>query len=687
MFSRVVAKAIERNWLIVSAWLAIALIGLLAGLQLSQHLTAVTDVPGSPSSQASALVAKKFSENGDGSFGIIYNFREGSDEDIQTMKDRIADAISTIPTTRIAYERAIVGILVVYVSSELDLSAASAKTGELRRALATRGLDKAWVTGPPALEHDVRPILSKDLKRGGVIALSLAFLLLLLILGTSRAVLIPFVVAAATVSATLLILFLLAQVTTMVLYIPNVVELIGLGLAIDYSLLITNRLRTELQQREFASALRITMETAGRTVAFSGLTVALGLATLVLIPVPFVRSLGLAGVVVPLVSIVAALTLQPALLSLLGEQGIKEGRFKGILLEQKVWARTAAYVIKRPVLVLLSSLTVLVLAAVPILSIRLAPASLTSVPATVESAQALDFISQRAGQGLVTPQVLIIDTGKEGGAMSADEAREKLANALSKDPDVSSIASDNVGIFVDSTQRYQRIFVISKYDFGNEKTQRQVEQLRTLNLVRYGYSSDARTFVAGAAAQGYDFLDEIERAFPVVLLLVLLLAFAVMYRALRSVVLPLKAVLLNLFSVAASLGLVVVIFQWLGKGAAIESWAVVLLFATLFGLSMDYHIFIVARMRESWESGASNNVAIERGLNQTSSVVTAAALIFVGALSGLIFGHLTGLQQLGVGLALGVLIDATLVRGLLLPSAMVLLQKWNWWTPQGVSKK
>ena len=671
----------------IALWLLISLFGLLAAFRLSDYLTAVTDVPGSPSAQASELVKNEFNENADGSFGIIYHFKNASDAEIDDMKARIGSAVATIPTAHVAYERAIAGILVAYVGSELDLASASVRTNDLRQALADQGLDAAWVTGPPALENDVRPVLSKDLQRGGAIAIVLALAFLILALGTTRALVVPFIVAGATVATTLGVLFLLAQVTTMVLYIPNVVELIGLGLAIDYSLLIIHRLRHESLTLPFDQALKRTMATAGRTVFFSGITVALGLATLVLIPVPFIRSLGLAGVVVPMVAIAVALTLQPALLSLLGESGIAPGRFRGILLREQFWSRLAASVIRRPVAVLLSSILVLLLAAAPVLGIKLAPASLTSVPKGVESATALEFIAERAGRGLITPHVLIVDTA--AGSTATDAARLKLADALSRDPDVASVATDSTGLFVDPSGRYQRIFVISKYDFGNDRAQDQVVQFRNLDLTSYGYPANATIYVAGAAAQGYDFLHQVERSFPLVLLLILLLAFTVMYRALKSVVLPIKAVVLNLFSVTATLGLVVAIFQWLLGSASIESWAVVLLFATLFGLSMDYHIFIVSRMRESWDEGESNEDSIAHGLQRTSSVVTAAAVIFVGALTGLIFGSLSGLQQLGVGLALGVLIDATIVRGLLLPSAMVLLQKWNWWAPavkQGPTK-
>jgi RND superfamily putative drug exporter len=199
--------------------------------------------------------------------------------------------------------------------------------------------------------------------------------------------------------------------------------------------------------------------------------------------------------------------------------------------------------------------------------------------------------------------------------------------------------------------------------------------------------------VGGAAAQGVDFLSAVYGAFPWIVLVAFVLAYLVLLRAFRSLVLPLIAVLLDLVSVGATYGLLVAVFRF-GDGSSIlntyhvsqiEGWVPIFIFAMLFGLSMDYEVFIVSRMRESWDRGSGNATAITEGLAHTGGVVTAAAVIMVGALSGLVFGHVAGLQELGVGLALGVLLDATIVRGLLLPSVMAMLGRWNWWLPESVA--
>lgn len=679
---------------VILVWAILGLLGLIGAVKIDNHLTAVSDVPGSQSDQVREVIGERFGSNSDGSFVVVLHFRNATDKEIEGFQASITRAVDEVPTARVEQSRALGGILFAWVGTSMTLAEASDATPLLRDALARNGLPDATVSGPPALEHDVRPLLAEDLKRGGAIALLLAIAILVGLLGLSRAVLVPLIVAAATVSVTLGVLYLLAQITTMVLYVPNIVELIGLGLAIDYSLLMVHRYRTEVS-KSASLAVERTINTAGRTVLYSGVTVALGLATLLLVPVPFVRSLGLATLVVTLLSMASAVTLQPALLSLLGERGVMPRGFIGLLGRGEnfsgMWARIADRVIARPVLTLLTSLGLLLLAATPLLSVKVAPASLTSLPPTVEAAKTVEFLKSRGGPGLVTPHEILVDLGapRTADLPAAVTAQERLAQHLSGVDGVSAVGSDTTAFFIDDQARYQRFIAVSAYDFGDPRTQDQVEAFRELDLRSFGYPATARILVGGAPAQGKDFINRIAIALPSIVLLLMLIALIVMIRAFKSIVLPIKALVLNLISVSATLGLVTAIFQWgwgagigLFQGERLESWALVFLFAALFGLSMDYHIFIVSRMREAWNATTMNSEAIRQGLGSTGSVVTAAAATFIGALTGLAFGQIAGLQQLGIGLALGVLLDATVVRGLLLPSAMTLLGRWNWWLPQ-----
>ncbi len=248
--------------------------------------------------------------------------------------------------------------------------------------------------------------------------------------------------------------------------------------------------------------------------------------------------------------------------------------------------------------------------------------------------------------------------------------------------------------YVDSSDQYRQMIVIGRHDFGQEATQQLVHQIRSRFLPAARFPSALRVYVGGAPAQGADFLTRVYGAFPWIVLLVLALAYLVLLHAFRSLLLPLMAVLLDAISVAAAYGLLVVIFRF-GVGAdvlglyrvsQIEGWVPIFMFAMLFGLSMDYEVFFVTRMRESWDNCGDNARAVTDGLTHTGRVVSAAALVMVGALSGLVAGHVAGLQELGAGLALGVLLDATIVRGLLMPSLMALLGRWNWWLPVPIAR-
>lgn len=684
-----------RNAVIVG-WLLIAALGVGAGLGLNERLTALTATPGSPSAAADALLVDRFGENSDGLFTVFVHFTQATDEEILQLRSRVTAAAAVLPDSNVLEQRALGGVLFTTIGTSMDLLQASAFTDDLRAALRAEGVPNAMVTGPPALEHDVRPVLARDLQSGTLLALGVALALLLGALGLSVAVLLPFLVAGASIAAALVLVYALTLRYQMVLYIPNIVELIGLGLAIDYALLIVHRFRRELAGSEDETeALARTMATAGRTVIFSGLTAAIGLSTLFLVPVPLVRSLGVAGLVMPLVSLAAALTLLPALLSLLGRSGVTPRGLHGWLRPQRSAEQplgvATRLVIERPARVLAAVSIVLALLATPVLWMELAPASISAVPGNLESARALTFASDKAGPGVITPNALLIDLQRPGAATAADmqRARGALAAELSRDPEAFIVVSDTTPVFNDRAAQVQRLFVIGRHGLGEPQTQALIERLRALDLSKFGYPQSAVLHVGGAPAQAVDFMQRVNAAVPIIVVLVVLLAFVVMVRAFRSVLLAFKAVVLNLVSVAAACGILVLVFQF-GWGAdaigavqspRIEAWSLLFLYAMLFGLSMDYQVFIVAAMREARDAGADTVQAIVSGLRSSSGVVTAAACIFIGALSGLVFGHIAGLQQLGLGLAFGVLIDATLVRMLLVPSAMMLFGEWNWWLP------
>jgi len=684
---------------VLAFWALVAVLGLFAATNLPALLTSSLSVPGSASAQANRILAHNFGENIEGTFTVVLPMTHT--QDVKSLEAKIATAAKAVPTARVRQQEVAGDVLYANIDTSLDLSHAAPDTATLRHALLSEGLTGALVTGPPAFQYDITPVLTNDLHRGEVVALVVALLLLLVVLGLCWAVLIPFATAIAIATGSIAIIYLMAQHFLMVLYIPNLIELIGLGLAIDYSLLSVHRFRAELRETNVATidAVVKTMSSAGRTVMFSGVAVAISLATLLLVPVPFVRSLGAAGLVVPIVALAATFSLQPVLLSLLGRRGTSPVGPRGLLATGSAlsgaWARVARGVIARPVTVLVVSLALLGGASSLTLWLQLTPASVTAIPHQLQSTRALALIREKAGAGVITPIEIVVDTGRRGGADSAREAaaRLRLATLVLHRHETFVVAIGSRYPFVDTSGRFDQIVVVTRHDFGDESTQHFVSTIRDDLIPSANFPAGTHVFVGGAGAQGVDFLSRVYGAFPWIVLIALLLAFFVLVRAFRSLVVALIAVLLNLLSIGAAYGLLVAVFRF-GVGSSIlhtyrvsqiEGWVPVFIFAVLFGLSTDYEVFITTRIREAWDQGLSNDEAIVTGVARTGGVVTAAALILIGAVSGLVFGHVAGLQELGIGLSLGVLVDATLVRCLLLPSIITLLGPRSWWLPGRVA--
>lgn len=673
-------------------WTVLILLGIIGGTKLNSHLTTSLIVPNTASARADSVLVSNFNENVEGTFTVIYRFKNATPKAIKVFESKIATAAKSIPTSSIAEEKALGGVLFANVNTALSLSRASAYTNAFRSSLKDAGLSGALVTGPPAIKSDVTPILAGDLHRGELIGILVALLILLLLFGFSLEIFVPLIVALATISVTIGAIFLIAEKFLVVLYIPNIVELIGLGLAIDYSLLNLFRHRTELAvaPEDRVAAIVRTMASAGRTVRLSALTVALTLATLTLVPIPFIRSLGVAAALVPLIALAAVFTLQPALLSLLVPKPHPQR------VGASLFNRIGHLTVKRPWLVATGSLLVLLALGLQTLALHITPSSLTAVPAQLESQRALTLVTSTIGAGVVTPNEVIIDLGASEGASNQEivKARQSLASHILQDPEVLAVANGKRPPYVDATGRYIRLFVFARHSFGASQAQALVKKLRAISLAEYGFPNSASFLVAGAAAQGADLLQVLTHTFPWIILLSLVATLLLLTMVLKSLILPIKAIALDLISLCVAYGVVVatfgnsVIARNLGiyHLKQIEAWALLFLFVLLFGVSMDYEVFIISRIKEAKERGLSNVESIIEGVSETGIVVTAGAAIFIGAVTGLALGHFAGLQEIGIGLIFGVLIDATLIRMLLLPSVMVLLGRWNWWLPTFTSR-
>ncbi len=693
MFEHWTRGVVRHRALVLALWLIVAALGVASMARLPNLLTSSLDVPGSNSAQANEILAQHFHDNVEGSFAVVVPSSSGE----LHVPTKVRRALRVIPGALVTQQRRVGSTWFINVDTPLSLERAADATEQFRDELRKVGVTNALVTGPPALQHDISPILASDLHRGEVLTIAIAVLVLLVALGLTWGLALPFLFAGATTSSALLVLFLIAHAMTMVLYVPNIVELFGLGLALDYSLLVVQRFRTELDN--YASvddAVVRTLSTAGRAVGFSGLAVAISLGALALVPVPFVRSLSVAALCVPVAGVACTLTLLPALLSLWGRRAMTTSRFRGLLnrgTASRSWTRTARAALRRPTIVLSSSLVVIAVLAAPLWWLELTPASLSAIPSSMSSARALDVATAEVGPGFLTPLEVVIDTGRAHGAPAVSAARLRMAKAILKSPDVEVVAIGKASPYVSASGRYERVFVITRHQFGSEEDQNLVRQLRAVIIPAAKFSSEDHVYVGGAASQGVDFLNDLYGNLAWLAAILFLLIYFVLARAFRSALLPLVTVVLDLLSLAAAYGVLVAVTRfgvgsaWLGTYhvSQIEGWVPLLIFAVLFGLSMDYEVFIVTRIREGVDRGLSNDDAIEQGLGSVGGVVSAAALIMVGAMAGFVGGHVAGLQELGVGLGAGVVVDASIVRAFILPGVMGLLGRWNWWLPSSLA--
>jgi uncharacterized membrane protein YdfJ with MMPL/SSD domain len=699
MLARLTDFAMRARIFVLLTWMLIATAGAFSTPDLNSRLTTSLSIPGSESAKAETILNKGFGENSESLITITYRFGTVPDSEIQALKEKFALAISRVSQLSIVQQRAIAGTLFTIVSSNEELVAAAEFVEPLRQSLKNLNLGNAMVTGPPAIYEDVKPLLNQDLNRGQLIASVSALIFLVLILGASFAIFIPLILAVASIATTLGALDLLSRHFLMILYIPSVVELIGFGLAVDYSLLILHRYRSERKMHPQDSdkvLISKTMQTAGHTVLVSALTITVALSTLLLVPVPFIRSLGMAGALVPFFAALSSLTLLPAMLLIFGRFAYKSFGFNGLLdrsgADGSYIAKLTSLIVRKPKRIFIATLTILLLFTAPIISLQLTPSSLTALPSELESSQGISYVTSRVGEGVITPIVIMADLGAGGMSdkSAIGKARLELATVLSQVPGVSSVAQGSFAPYVDPSGRYLRLFVFSESALGTEQTTNLVNELREKYLPNSSLAKYAEFSVGGAPAQGVDLIRQITKYLPYIAVGLIFIVYFILRKAFNSIVLALKAIALDLISLAATLGLLVAFMKYgLGKSLfgtyqldQIEIWVVIFLVAILFGLSMDYEIFIVSRAREAWDRGESNTAAISEGFTRTLGVVTAAALVFIGAVSGFIFGHFAGLQELGLGLTLAVIIDATLIRALLLPSAMVLLGKWNWVSPK-----
>jgi RND superfamily putative drug exporter len=702
VMERLTRLVLRHRWLVLAAWALAFVVAGWASSLLADLLTNRFTLPGTDTRRAEVVLEDHFGQKSTGSFTIVVQSDGKARALVPQVRAAGERAAKELPTSRlVSVDPVTEDVVTAHLVSELEPADSKGYTDDMRRAIGSLPGATVYVTGQAAIEHDLDPVFGEDLLKGELIAVPIALLILVFTFGT-LAFLLPFLFALVTIPTTLGIVWIFANFMELSTYLQNLVSLIGLGIAIDYSLLVVYRFREELRGGASRDdAIVKTMATSGRAVVFSGTAVAIGLAMLLFMPLPFMRGFGIGGLLIPAVSVLAAVTFLPVMLSLVGQ------RLDGIPLmprrwlehradyERGFWAVLARKIMLYPKLFAGGTAALLVALALPILALQLGPGSNEGVPRDLEAVQGYDVLTAAVGAGAVAPTSIVVDTGRAGGAEDTviSRAADDFVRRLRADPQVASVDFDSTRQHVDSTGRYLNIQVVGREDYGKPESLDFVSRLRSEIIPSSGFPEGALVYAGGGPPGGKDFLDLTYSWFPWLLAAVLVATFFLLMRAFRSVVLPLKAIILNLLSIGAAYGLLVVVFKW-GAGEwigliaydQIEGWIPVFLFAMLFGLSMDYEVFLVSRMREEWDDGAMNEHAVVLGLTKTGRLVTAAGLIMFAAFMGFVAGSIVGLQQFGFGLGAAILIDVTIVRALLVPSAMKLFGKWNWWMPAGLAR-
>jgi RND superfamily putative drug exporter len=522
-------------------------------------------------------------------------------------------------------------------------------------------------------------------------------------------------------------IFFVAGATPMSIFVLNLATLLGLGLGVDYSLLMTSRFREELAARGWRrnaveEAVAVTARTAGRAVFFSGLTVLLGLLGLVLFGFMILRSVGIAGAVVVAFGVAAAMTLLPAVLAIVGTnlERLRIRRVTPRPPETGAWSRLARAVMRRPVAVLVPTLAFLLVLGTPFLHVRFNAPDARILPEDAPSRDAFDRLATEFGPGPFAPIVLAIRTTGDAIEPANLAALYDYSRRLAADPRIERVDS-----LVDVDPR----MTLSQYELlyrpGQVPPDRFVaEVLRSTTngdltaftlTTPYGPNEDVArdlvldlraaagplappggmtVLVGGGAADVEDVVTGIGAEFPRTALFILVSTYLVLLLLLRSLILPLKALAMNTLSILASFGALVWIFQdgnlsmLLGTRPLgfVETTQPVILFCVLFGLSMDYEVFLLTRMRETWEATGDNQQAVATGLERSGRIVTSAALIVIVVAGSFAFADIVLIKALGVGIAIAVALDATIVRALLVPATMRLLGRWNWWLPRALER-
>jgi RND superfamily putative drug exporter len=725
--------AVRRPRTVLLVWLAITVVaGVLSGGLAGRLGTGGFEVPGSQSNRVHNDLQSRFTSQSADSTLLVIRAKDAkaTDPAYRQVVDQLAAKAKGVAdvTDVITPDQGGAGFVsadgktsyvVVGMGAEIGrqqgIASELAVIGKSVSATEPSGDFEVTTAGSAAFFDRLNTVSREDLAKAERITFPLTMLILIVAFGSVVAAGIPIALAIGSLVVTLGALFLLAGVMNMNVFVTNSASIVGIGVGIDYALFVVTRFREELKRgRDTEAAVVRSIETSGRAVLLSGLTVIVALAGMFLVDIAAFRSMAVGMMTVVAVAVSAALTLLPALLSLLGKriERLHVPRLRRTRTADSggFWHRWALAVMRRPWLSLVGSVLILLTLAAPFSSLRLGNPSPSVLPAGEGPRVSAERLAESFGPGVSGPLEILVPT--PGGATTTANLAKigALSASLAKDPAVASVRSLTAPVAVpagttnptqlgalapavagltnwDRGADLARVTVVAKVAPSSRAARQLLDRVRGQHMSAAGLQGQA--YVGGETAANADLSSEISSRMPWVVGLVLTLSFLLLAMAFRSLLLPLKALVMNLMSVAASYGLIVAIFQW-GWGESllgftsegvIASYVPLFLFSILFGLSMDYEVFLLSRMREDYLRTGSNELAVAQGLEATARTITSAALIMVTVFAAFASSRVLPFKQMGFGLAAAVFLDAAIIRTVLVPAAMKLMGDWNWWMP------
>ncbi len=700
----------RRPWLVIGAWLLLLAASLVvSAVFLSDALTTDVDFTNSPESKrAETLLEDKLRGPAQDREVVIVQSDSMTvvDPEFQSTVEKLyAEVVSLGPSV-------VSGGSNYYQSGSEELVSADRHTtilpfvmaGDRQQAQDNIGslLDtvdgangsegiRVLITGEASINHEAQKAAERDLRTGEAVGIPIALVVLVVVFGALTAALIPLVLAVFAILIAVAITALVGQQYEFSFFVLNVITMMGLAVGIDYSLFVLSRYREErglgLEKTE---AIAAAGATSSRAVLFSGITVVLALLGMLIVPSTIFRSLAAGSIFVVLVSVLASLTLLPAILGLLGD-GVNSLRipFIGRRTAQQdheasggFWDRVTRTVMRHPVISIAATTALLVALAVPYVDINTGSAGISTLPDGLQTKQGFEILEREFSFGLVTPTEIAISGDVNG--QEVQDAIARLEAAMANDPSFSppTLQANAAGDLA-------LLSVPVNGDPSDDAAIDAVQRLRRTYIPAAFAGVDAEALVGGSTAMNIDYLSQTDRYTPAVIAFVLALSFVLLTVVFRSLVVPLKAIIMNLLSVGAAFGLLVLVFQ---KGIGneifgfqqvdiVEAWVPLFTFSILFGLSMDYHVFLLSRIRERYNRTRDNAESVAYGLRSSAGIITGAALIMVAVFGGIAAGEMVAFQQMGFGLGAAVLLDATIVRSVLVPAAMELLGDANWYLP------